>query len=56
MIGSHWKDKDNNKFVVLHEVVVDGHVWVHYRDALGDPPIEHSCYKISFLEQFTQVD
>jgi hypothetical protein len=54
-IGSFWQDKNNNKFVVLNEVVIEGYSWIHYRDALGNPPNEHSCYRTSFLEQFTEV-
>ena len=52
--GSRWTSSDHKHFVVLHEVEVDGHVWVHYREetARGEPR-EYSCYQDSFLLRFT---
>jgi len=51
-IGSRWTSSDHTKFIVLHEVEVDGHIWIHYREELGDAR-EYSCYKDSFLSRFT---
>ena len=53
--GSRWWAGDTKKFVVLHLVERDGNTWVHYRDALGNPPREYSCYKESFLQRFDPV-
>jgi hypothetical protein len=50
--GSRWNAGDRKTFLVLHEVEVDGHVWVHYRDEQGDNPREYSCYRESFLSRF----
>jgi hypothetical protein len=50
--GSHWWANGDKKFVVIDEVVIEGVVWVHYRDALGNPPKEYSCYRESFLQRF----
>ena len=50
--GSQWWAGEGKKFVVLDEVVIEGYVWIHYRDALGDPPKEYSCYKESFMSRF----
>jgi len=51
--GTRWSGTDRKTFLVLHEVEVDGHVWVHYRDEQSDNPREYSCYKESFLSRFT---
>ena len=54
--GSCWTGSDHNKkFVVINEIVIEGVVWVHYRDAVGDPPKEYSCYRESFLSRFTAL-
>lgn len=54
--GSKWRGSDHKVFVVINEVRgEDGHTWVYYRDELGDPPREYSCYKESFLARFTSV-
>lgn len=50
--GSRWWGNDSKKFIVLHVLEKDNEVWVHYRDELGDPPREYSCYKESFLQRF----
>jgi hypothetical protein len=50
--GSYWSAAENKKFVVIDEIVIEGIAWVHYRDALGDPPKEYSCYRESFLSRF----
>jgi hypothetical protein len=49
--GSRWSSI-TKVFIVLHVVEKDGHVWVHYRDEKGDPPMEYSCYQESFLSRF----
>lgn len=50
--GTVWRGVDK-EFVVLAEVEADdGHKWVYYRDATGNPPKEYSCYKESFLARF----
>jgi hypothetical protein len=46
--GSRWWVSNGKKFVIIDEVEVDGHTWIYYRDELGDPPNEFSCYKESF--------
>jgi hypothetical protein len=52
--GSRWSGNDRKTFLVLHEVEVDGHQWVHYREeTLGEQPREYSCYRESFLARFT---
>ena len=55
--GTRWvADNDFSKvFIVLHEVEVDGHTWVHYRAEKGNPPNEYSCYKESFLVRFSKT-
>jgi len=53
--GSHWWANGDKKFVVIDEVVIEGVVWVHYRDALGNPPKEYSCYRESFLQRFSAL-
>lgn len=52
--GSQWQGTDK-VFVVLHQIEVDGHIWIHYRDAKGHPPREYSCYQESFLSRFRQL-
>ena len=53
--GTLWQG-NNKKFVVLHTIELEGHIWVHYRD--HDPskstpePKEYSCYQESFLARF----
>jgi hypothetical protein len=50
--GTKWTGIDK-EFVVIAEVeATDGHEWVYYRDAKGNPPREYSCYKESFLQRF----
>jgi hypothetical protein len=52
--GSRWTGNDRKTFIVLHEVKVDEHDWVHYREETsGTVPQEYSCYKESFLSRFT---
>ena len=52
--GSRWSGNERKQFIVLHEVTVDGHDWVHYREETASPsPQEYSCYKESFLARFT---
>jgi hypothetical protein len=54
--GTKWGSADNKVFVVIHEVEADdGHKWVYYRDAVGNPPREYSCYADSFIQRFTPV-
>jgi hypothetical protein len=54
--GSRWTGNDHSKkFIVLSEVQLDDGVWIYYRDELGDPPREYSCYKDSFLSRFTAL-
>jgi hypothetical protein len=53
--GSYWWANGDKKFVVIGEIVIEGIVWVHYRDALGDPPKEYSCYRESFLSRFSAL-
>jgi len=50
--GSRWNAGDRKTFVVLHEVEVNGHVWVHYREETTTESREYSCYKESFLSRF----
>ena len=50
--GTKWSGP-NKEFIVIAEVEADdGHTWIYYRDAVGDPPREYSCYKESFLQRF----
>jgi hypothetical protein len=52
-IGSCWFNSDHKKFIVLHQVELDGHIWIHYREETGSPnPREYSCYRDSFLARF----
>jgi hypothetical protein len=53
--GSRWWASDGKKFVVLHTLDQDGHTWVHYRDEIGNPPREYSCYQESFLQRFNPL-
>ncbi len=54
--GSRWAGSDyKQKFIVLSVVETENKVWVHYRDEVGDPPREYSCYKDSFLSRFTKL-
>lgn len=55
--GSRWSGGDGKVFLVLHEVVADNKVWVHYREenAKDGTPKEYSCYQESFLTRFTQL-
>jgi len=54
--GSRWTGNDHSKkFIVLSEVQLADGVWIYYRDELGDPPREYSCYKDSFLSRFTAL-
>lgn len=54
--GSRWGSSNGKEFVVINVVTtVDGHEWVYYRDALGDPPREYSCYTESFLSRLTKL-
>jgi hypothetical protein len=53
--GSHWSAGTDKKFIVIHVVEVDGHMWVHYRDAKGSEPKEYSCYLESFEQRFTKL-
>ena len=50
--GDTWWSSNSKKFVIIHEVEVDGNTWIHYRDEKGDPPKEYSCFKESFLQRF----
>ena len=54
-IGSRWTSTDHKTFVVLDQVEVDGHTWVHYREeTTNSAPREYSCYRESFLARFRQ--
>jgi len=54
--GSRWAGSGYRQvFIVLSEVYLDDGVWIYYRDELGDPPKEYSCYKDSFLSRFTAL-
>jgi hypothetical protein len=54
--GSRWTGSNHSKnFIVLSEVELDDGAWIHYRDELGNPPTEYSCYKDSFLSRFTAL-
>jgi hypothetical protein len=54
--GSLWRSTDK-KFIVLHTIELEGHVWVHYREHnpknLALECKEYSCYQESFLDRFT---
>lgn len=53
-IGSRWTSSDHSTFIVLHEIELDDHIWIHYREETGSPePREYSCYRDSFLARFT---
>jgi hypothetical protein len=52
---SRWWTSEGKKFVVIDEIVIEGVAWVHYRDGLGDPPKEYSCYRESFLQRFSPL-
>jgi hypothetical protein len=52
--GSRWSSI-TKVFIVLHIIERDGHVWIHYRDENGEPPMEYSCYQESFLSRFTPL-
>jgi hypothetical protein len=54
--GSRWAGSGYRQmFIVLAEVELDDGIWIHYRDESGNPPREYSCYKDSFLSQFTPL-
>lgn len=54
--GTKWGAYTGQEFIVIAEVVADdGHKWIYYRDADGDPPREYSCYKESFILRYDQL-
>ena len=54
--GSRWTGSGYRQvFIVLSVVETNNETWVHYRDEIGDPPREYSCYKDSFLSRFTKL-
>lgn len=54
--GSRWAGSGYRQvFIVLSVVETNNEIWVHYRDEIGDPPREYSCYKDSFLSRFTKL-
>lgn len=53
-VGSRWWAGDNQRFVVIDVVTIEGHTWVHYRDDKNkENPREYSCYLESFLSRFS---
>ena len=53
--GTIWWGSSGKRFVVINEVTTeDGQVWIYYRDELGNPAREYSCYKESFLQRFSK--
>lgn len=53
--GSRWSGSDNSVFHVLHTIVIDGQIWVHYIKETTketNEAREYSCYLESFLERF----
>ncbi len=54
--GSRWAGSDYKQvFIVLSVLTTDKEIWIHYRDEIGNPPREYSCYKDSFLSRFTKL-
>lgn len=54
--GTRWWGGTSNEFIVIAEHEADdGHKWIYYRDAKGDPPREYSCYKESFIQRFSPL-
>jgi hypothetical protein len=57
--GSKWEGSDHKRFVVLHTIELDGHMWVHYREDNHKIPTleskEYSCYEESFLSRFREM-
>jgi hypothetical protein len=53
--GTRWWAGEGKKFIILALVEEDKNIWVHYREDIGDPPKEYSCYLESFLQRFNQL-
>lgn len=53
--GSRWGGSDRKVFIVLNTVEQEGHTWIHYREEVGNPPREYSCYQESFVSRFTAL-
>ena len=56
--GTIWQGGEK-KFVVLHTIELEGHVWVHYRELNPSKSTleskEYSCYQESFLSRFNPL-
>jgi hypothetical protein len=52
--GSIWLGSNQEPFVVINVVELDGHTWVHYRKQTTKEPHEYSCYAESFLLRFSE--
>jgi hypothetical protein len=51
--GSRWTSVNGKFFTVISRVVVEGNVWIYYRDNVENRPSnEYSCYEESFLSRF----
>lgn len=52
--GSVWLGANQEPFVVIDVVELDGHTWVHYRKQNTKEPREYSCYQESFVVRFRE--
>lgn len=52
--GTRWWSSEGKKFLVIHVIEQEGHVWVHYRSEEPTPK-EYSCYQESFVSRFSPL-
>lgn len=51
--NSRWSGNDRTIFYVMHTIELNGHTWVHYKNANSSQ--EYSCYLESFLQRFNEL-
>ena len=55
-VGSRWWAGDDERFIVIDVITIEGYTWVHYRDDKNKTESrEYSCYLESFLSRFTEL-
>ena len=52
--GSVWVGREQDEFVVIHRITLEGNVWIHYRQNNKDNNNEYSCYEEAFVQRFTE--
>lgn len=51
-VGSTWTGSGSSEtFTVIHRIIIDENVWVHYRNQRGE---EFSCYEDAFKSRFRE--